>query len=128
MRFSKPAAAILFVFGLSFAASCPLAAQNFDTNAPVADVRTGESDYQPANYAPQNYEPSPRMIVQQNAQIRAQQRQLRMSSMAWYGMSNSRPTVSPTPFAGRYSPVWEMPGGRPFAWYNWNRPTYLIYR
>ena len=75
------------------------------------------------------YEPNPRTIQHQNAQTRAQQRQLRMASMAWYGMSNSRPTASATPFASVYSPVWQMPGPRPFAWYNYNRPTtYLIYR
>ena len=32
-------------------------------------------------------------------------------------MSNGRPIGAPTPFMSRYSPVWEMPGGRPFSWY-----------
>ncbi len=128
MRFLKPTALALFVFGLSLVAARPLAAQQFDTAAPVADVPPSESSYTPSTYAPPTYEPNPKMIVQQNAQLRAQQRQLRLASLAWYGMSNSRPMASPTPFATRYSPVWEMPGGRPFAWHDWNRPTYLIFR
>jgi hypothetical protein len=126
---TKPFAAFLLVLGFSLAAGPPLAAQDFDTQTPVVDVRADDSQYTSSTYtAPPAYEPNPRFIVQQNAQTRAQQRQLRLSSMAWYGMSNSRPTASPTPFASRYSPVWEMPGGRPYAWFTFNRPTYLIYR
>jgi hypothetical protein len=117
-------------------AAQPLAAQGlvqgFDTQAPVVDLRGDETDYSGAAYtqpiqAP-SYEPNPRAIIHQNAQTRAQQRQLRMASMAWYGLSNSRPTASPTPFTTLYSPVWQMPGGRPYAWYSTSRPTYLIYR
>lgn len=125
----KPISAVVLLAGLSLATSRPLAAQGFDTDPPVVDVRTDQSNYSPQSYTPPaDYEPNARAIVQQNAQIHAQQRQLRMSSMAWYGMSNSRPTASPTPFTSLYSPVWQMPGGRPFAWYTGNRPTYLIYR
>jgi hypothetical protein len=68
-----------------------------------------------------------RAIVQQKAQFRAAQRMGRLASLEWYGMSNSRPTGSPTPFSTRYSPVWEMPGGRPFAWYPYTRPGYVMY-
>jgi hypothetical protein len=73
------------------------------------------------------YKPDTRAIIIQKAQIRAEQRQERMASLAWYGMSNSRPTGAPTPFTSRYSPVWEMPGGRPFAWYPYARPGYVMY-
>src|SRR5439155_15239195 len=57
-----------------------------------------------------------RAIVQQKALVRAEQRQERMASMSWYGMSNSRPNAATTPFTSRYSSVWEMPGGRPYSW------------
>lgn len=60
--------------------------------------------------------PTPQEIIQYKAQIRGQQRMARMASMEWYGMSASRPRASVTPFTGMYSPVWQMPGGRPFAW------------
>jgi hypothetical protein len=62
------------------------------------------------------YDFNPQAIVQQKAMERAQQRSLRLTSLSWYGMSNARPTAAATPFTSRYSPVWEMPGGRPFAW------------
>jgi len=63
-----------------------------------------------------------RTIVQQKAQVRAEQRQERMASMNWYGMSNSRPNAATTPFTSRYSSVWEMPGGRPYSWTpSWSR-------
>lgn len=68
-----------------------------------------------------------RSIVQQKAQIRAEQRQDRMASMSWYGMSNSRPNAATTPFTSRYSSVWEMPGGRPYSWTPaWSRPNYVL--
>lgn len=68
--------------------------------------------------------PSPRQLIFHKAQARAAQRNARMTSMAWYGMSNARPTAAPTPFMTLYSPVWQQPGGRPFAWYTANWPTY----
>jgi len=65
--------------------------------------------------------------IQQRAQARAQQRQDRIASMNWYGMSNSRPNASTTPFTSRYSSVWEMPGGRPYSWTPaWARPNYIL--
>jgi hypothetical protein len=78
--------------------------------------------YQPST----TYQPNPRAIVHQKSMARAQQRAHRLASMNWYGMSNLRPTASPTPFTTLYSPVWQMPGGRPFAWYTSGRPTYIF--
>jgi hypothetical protein len=69
------------------------------------------------NYHPErDYEPNPRAIIQQKAMERSQQRTWRLASLSWYGMSNSRPTASTTPFMSMYSPAWQTPGGRPFAW------------
>ena len=66
-------------------------------------------------------------IIQQKAQVRAEQRQERMASMSWYGMSNSRPNAATTPFTSRYSSTWEMPGGRPYSWTPaWSRPNYVF--
>ncbi len=68
-----------------------------------------------------------RTIVQQKAQARAEQRQDRMESLAWYGMSASRPTGAATPFTSRSSPMWEMPGGKPLSWYpSWAQPNYVF--
>jgi hypothetical protein len=120
----------ILVSGLVLAVAGRVSAQGFDTQAPVAGG-TSEPYVVAQPYTPQvapTYEEKPLTFHQRSAQARAQQRQLRLASLAWYGMSNSRPTASPTPFASMYSPAWQMPGNRPFAWYNLNRPTYLIYR
>jgi hypothetical protein len=68
-----------------------------------------------------------RAIIQQKAQVRAAQRDARLASMSWYGMYNSRPTAAPTPFTSLYSPVWQQPGGRPFAWNTACWPTSVVY-
>jgi hypothetical protein len=97
-------------------------AQVATRDATTADERD-ESWY----YTQPSYRPNPRAIIHAKAQTRAAQRQTRLASMAWYGMSNSRPTGAPTPFTSRYSPVWEVPGGRPFTWHDRTWPTYVLY-
>ena len=88
---------------------------------------SGEEPRESWYYQGPAYRADARAIVQQKAQARALQRQSRLASLAWYGMSNGRPTATPTPFTSMYSPVWQQPGGRPFAWYASNRPTYIFY-
>lgn len=69
-----------------------------------------------------------RAIVQQKAQARAEQRNDRMATSSWYGISNSRPSGSSTPFTSRYGSSWEMPGGRPYSWYPaYARPNYVFF-
>lgn len=69
-----------------------------------------------------------RAIVQQKAQARAEQRNDRLASSSWYGISNSRPSGSTTPFTSRYGSTWEMPGGRPYSWYPaYARPNYVFF-
>jgi hypothetical protein len=79
-------------------------------------------------YRQPTYQPNPRAIIHEKAFVRANQRQSRLAAMSWYGMYNARPTAGPTPFTSLYSPVWQQPGGRPFAWYASSRPTYVFYR
>jgi hypothetical protein len=80
-------------------------------------------------YYPQpTYRPEPRFIIHEKAQARAYQRQARLASMSWYGISSSRPTTATTPFMSRYGSVWEMPGGRPYSWYpTYGWPAYSYY-
>ena len=73
------------------------------------------------------YQFTPRQIVQAKAMVRGAQRQSRLASMKWYGMSNSRPVASATPFMSMYSPAWQMPGGRPFGWFTGERPVYVFW-
>lgn len=111
------------VLAIGMAASACLAAGDFMSVAATADKPPEQSWLREQ----QNVKPTPSEIVQQKAQIRAQQRMDRMASSAWYGISNSRPTGGQTPFMSRYAPMWEMPGGRPFAWYPYSRPGYVMY-
>ena len=108
--------------GLIFATATRVLAEELDHGPSPRQNQDQTGYYQPLP----NYQPNPRQIVHQKAMARAQQRAYRMASMSWYGMSNLRPTASPTPFTTLYSPVWQMPGGRPFAWYTTGRPTYIF--
>jgi hypothetical protein len=103
--------AILALMGFWFVGCLSVQAQSFRGDRGYA----GQDEslyYQETS----GYDPDPQAIVQQKAMERAQQRSLRLASLSWYGMSNARPTAAATPFTSRYSPVWETPGGRPFAW------------
>ena len=65
-------------------------------------------------------------LAQQKAQMRGAQRMARLEALRWYGFSNSRPTASPIPWTTMYSPAWQAPGGRPFAWHMSSRPVVII--
>jgi hypothetical protein len=108
--------------GLAVGAGACMAAGDF-MSSPPDDTTYEQSLYR----EPPSTKPSPQAIVQQKAMLRADQRQARLASSAWYGMSNSRPNGATTPFTSRYSPMWEMPGGRPFSWTPYNRFGYLSY-
>ncbi len=58
----------------------------------------------------------PKMAVRRKAELRAMQREQRLAAMKWFGLSNSRPMASHTPFAGSYSPAWRSNGYYPFHW------------
>lgn len=122
LRILKLSGCALFLV-MGMAASTCLAAGNYSNAAAAADKNQEQSWLREQQAA----KPTPTDIVQQKAQIRAQQRMDRMAAMSWYGISNSRPTGGTTPFMGRYAPMWEMPGGRPFAWYPYSRPGYVMY-
>jgi hypothetical protein len=112
----------LFV-GICLASCVPVGAQEADAPTP-ADDDASESWY----YKQPAYQPNPRAIIHERAFARANQRNSRLASLAWYGMYNGRPIAAPTPFTSIYSPVWQQPGGRPFAWSASSRPTYVFYR
>ena len=60
-------------------------------------------------------------VAQQKAQARGAQRMARLEALRWYGFSNSRPTAAAIPWTTMYSPAWQTPGGRPFAWHTGSR-------
>ena len=67
-------------------------------------------------------------ISKEKAIARGQQRMARLDAMRWYGFSNSRPTAASMPYTTMYSPAWQQPGGRPFAWYANSRPVIVYTR
>ena len=86
-----------------------------------------ETHDQSWNREQSSYRQDARAIVQQKAQARAEQRNDRLATSSWYGISNSRPSGSSTPFTSRYGSSWEMPGGRPYSWYPaYSRPNYVF--
>ena len=56
---------------------------------------------------------SPKETVRRKSQFRAAQRQQRIESRKWFGMSNARPVVSSGPQYGTYAPAWTGPGADP---------------
>lgn len=68
----------------------------------------------------------PKLAVRRVAQQRAAQRRARMAARQWYGYSNLRPTASPDPYSGEYSPRW---GGNnslyPNLWSGYG-PSYVV--
>jgi hypothetical protein len=72
--------------------------------------------------------PEKMTISKEKAIARGQQRMARLDAMRWYGFSNSRPTAAAMPYTTMYSPAWQQPGGRPFAWYANSRPVIIYTR
>ena len=65
----------------------------------------------------------PKMAVRTMADFRADQRQRRLESMKWFGLSNSRPRASSDPFHNDYSPSWVAnPAYYPSRWNGVSRP------
>jgi hypothetical protein len=69
----------------------------------------------------------PKNAVRRNAEFRAAQRQNRLASLRWFGMSNSRPIASPTPWFGTYSPAWTANSVDPYSWRT-SGPHYVVLR
>jgi len=94
--------------------------------APLPPQEAVESPDDYGYYRPVREKNATPTLAQQKAIARAQQRTERLESMRWYGFSGSRPTASGLPWTTMYSPAWQQPGGRPFAWYYASaRPTVI---
>jgi hypothetical protein len=112
----------VLTFGVFLAACAPITAQEFTS------LSTEFAERDASYYSQPEYRPNSLSMIHEKAQARAAQRQARLASLAWYGMSNSRPQAASTPFTSRYSPVWEMPGGKPYSWYPmYQWPGYVHY-
>jgi hypothetical protein len=58
----------------------------------------------------------PRAAVRRKAEFKATQRANRLAAMKLYGLSNSRPSASPTPMFGSYAPGWTARNADPNRW------------
>jgi hypothetical protein len=58
----------------------------------------------------------PAQAVRRRAEQRAAERGQRLAALKWFGLSNSRPQVSPVPLMGVYSPTWVGNGANRFDW------------
>jgi hypothetical protein len=58
----------------------------------------------------------PRVAVREKAEFRSRERQRRIASRKWFGLSNARPIVSPTPVHGPYSRTWTAQPTWPYPW------------
>jgi hypothetical protein len=66
----------------------------------------------------------PRAMVRQKAEFDMAQRQRRLASQQWFGVSNSRPTAGITPFQGTYSTTWVGNTTNPMQWAGQGTPVY----
>jgi hypothetical protein len=68
----------------------------------------------------------PKNAVRANAEFRSEQRSRRLAALKWFGFSNSRPTASPDPVHGSYSPRWVSNGYIPSQWAGVGNTTVVI--
>lgn len=93
---------------------------------PAAQVQADQDVQQPADVSmtpeawrylkDQQIKQSARDLIFRRASFRAAQREMRIASREWYGMSLSRPMASPIPFTGIYSPHWAGTFREPSLW------------
>ncbi len=70
----------------------------------------------------------PKMAIRRRAEMRAQQRHNRLAAQAWYGISKSRPMVSPTAYPAGYSAYWGSNTYNPMRWQPGGAPTVIVAR
>lgn len=68
----------------------------------------------------------PALAVRRRAELRGAQRSARLAAMKWYGISNSRPTMSPTPSMNNASPYWGSNTYDPYRWRPYTSPTVVM--
>jgi hypothetical protein len=59
-----------------------------------------------------------KLAIRRREMLKGIQRRQRIAAMRWFGFSNQRPTVSPDPINGYYSPFWA--GNNPLSPYMWS--------
>ena len=114
-----------------------LSATTAQERAPAGPRVAQEADQHPsmANLTPEMWlymqelerHDDPKMAVRRKAEERAAQRMNRMAARKWFGLSNSRPSASPIPVMGTYSPFWAGNDSDPHRW-NGVGPAVIVTR
>jgi hypothetical protein len=65
-----------------------------------------------------------KLAVREKAEFRSQQRQGRLASRQWFGLSNTRPRATTDPYDSDYSPTWT--GNTTFYPYRWSATSPVI--
>lgn len=68
----------------------------------------------------------PNVAVRRAAEFRAAQRQYRIESMKWYGLSNQRPRANADPIHSDYSPGWTSNSFYPYRWMSGGDPWLVV--
>jgi hypothetical protein len=116
------ATALVTVWTIAWACLPTNDAQAQQPPTPEQETAPQAEDYM---YRPVTRRTETPTLAQQKAQARGEQRMARLEALRWYGFSNSRPTATGMPWTTMYSPAWQRPGGRPFAWYVSQRPVFI---
>ena len=69
----------------------------------------------------------PRYAVRMKAEYCAAQRQHRIAAQKWFGYSAARPTVSPDPMYGSFSPHWGGNSSDSWLWRGYGATTVVRY-
>lgn len=68
----------------------------------------------------------PREAIRKRAELKSAQRQQRLAAQKWFGWSQGRPSASPTPTMGVYSPTWVGNGVSPYEWVGYGYTTTAV--
>jgi hypothetical protein len=71
-------------------------------------------------------DPDAKLAVREKAEFRAQQRQGRLASRQWFGLSNMRPRANTDPYDNDYSPGWTSNNGAYPARWSGSSPVIAI--
>ena len=115
--------AILVVLSVVMASEASGQAQSRRASQPSDNRQTPENrsrevaDY----YQTRNADDDTALALRRKAEFRSWQRQRRLATLKWFGMSNSRPVASSTPMMGAYRPAWTLNYRRTSVW-----PTAIV--
>ena len=117
---------VIALIGLTAVCEAQQPEEFSDTNEKMFSEMAGDGEVTPEMwFYMQEYRRylSPKEAVRRKAEARSQQRQNRLAAQRWFGVSNLRPTASPVPQYGTYSPMWVGNTWNPYFWTGTGQPV-----